>query len=356
MVQTTHAPPTCADEGGFTIIEVMVAMTLFLIVTGAVYGLMRTARFDRSTTNQRVEIAQSARNALNAITRDGINAGYRFPLGGARLPDDKLAALFGGAGDAGTEQDVLSAVISGDNVNANNLVRADGTTGRTDQVTFVFRDPGFNGDDGLPIVSIVNAGSQVNLTASSSIGGVTLQSLYIISGSSSGNSFNAIGAATNAQTTGSTPNIIFADSDFLNVNEPGAVSSSSPSPIAQVPVPASLSRIAFVTYRVLDDGTMVRTDYGVDDSAEGGTPDGRRDVPVAFGVENLQISYVLENGTRSDAPANMNSVRQIIVTITAQSPETDSRMREASGTRPYRHRVTLSTTINTRNLAYEVRD
>lgn len=355
MTHTTHTTPA-RDESGFTLIEVMVAMTLFLVVTSAVYGLMRTAHFDRSTTNQRVEIMQSARNALNSVTRDGINAGYRFPLGGARLPDDKLAAIFGVTGDADTEQDVLSAVISGDNLNPNTLVRADGTTGTTDQVTFVFRDPGFNGDDGLQVSSIVSSGSQVNITAGSSISGVTLHSLYIISGSNNGNSFSAIGAATNAQVTGNTPNIIFANSDLLNINEPGAANSSSPSPIALVPTPANLSRIAFVTYKVLADGTMVRTDYGVDDSAEGGTPDGKRDVPIAFGVENMQISYVLEDSSRTDAPANMNNVRQIIVTITAQSPETDSRMREGNSTRLYRHRVTLSTTINTRNLAYEHRD
>lgn len=353
MTHTTHAT-TSHDQRGFTLIEVMVAMVLFLIVTSAVYGLMRTAHFDRSTTNQRVEIMQSARNALNSVTRDGINAGYRFPLGGASLPDDKLATIFGGAGDAGTEQDVLSAVISGDNINANNLVRADGTTGTTDQVTFVFRDPGFNGDDGLQVSSIVSSGAQVELGTGNNNSGVTLESLYIISGSNTqGNSFSAVGIATSLP---SSDKINFANSDLLNINEPGAASSSSPSPLTTVPTPASLSRIAFVTYKVLADGTMVRTDYGVDDSADGGTPDGKRDVPIAFGVEDMQISYVLENNSRTDAPANMNDVRQIIVTVTAQSPETDSRMREGTSTRLYRHRVTLSTTINTRNLAYERRD
>lgn len=137
----------------------------------------------------------------------------------------------------------------------------------------------------------------------------------------------------------------------VNINRSGAASI-----IKTVPVPATLSRIKLVTYRVLADGTLVRAYYG---GSEGGA--GSTDQALAYNVVDMQITYIMKDGsetpnpargvdnlpgTDDDVPANLQNVAQVRVTIMVRSPEADRR----TG-RPFF--VTLSSTFNTRNLGYD---
>jgi len=90
-------------EAGFTIIEMMVGIVVFTIVMGSIYGLLMVARGGRLNTNQRSEILQNARIAINTMSRDAINAGVGYPNLGATIPDNRLATIMGGTADTDTD-------------------------------------------------------------------------------------------------------------------------------------------------------------------------------------------------------------------------------------------------------------
>jgi prepilin-type N-terminal cleavage/methylation domain-containing protein len=131
-----------AGQSGFTLIELAVSVVVFAIVMGAAYGLIHVARSGRINTNQRSEILQNLRIALNTIGRDAINAGVGYPNLGAVLPDDSLSTVFGVAPDTNPDADLLTPVYAIDNINSIN------GTG-TDHITFVFIDDTFNGGQSL---------------------------------------------------------------------------------------------------------------------------------------------------------------------------------------------------------------
>ncbi|MBC7912124.1 MAG: PilW family protein, partial [Pyrinomonadaceae bacterium] len=150
-----------------------------------------------------------------------------------------------------------------------------------------------------------------------------------------------------ANTTART--IQFVSTDLLGMNKTGAQNI-----IRNVTPLATLSRVKLATYRVLNDGTLVRTEYG------NFTPGGKQDMPLAYNVEDMQIKYVLTDGTLLDDPAagvdgifgngddtpdNMENVRQVRITVTVRSPE-----RDKNGNY---HKVTLASTFNTRNIGYD---
>jgi hypothetical protein len=89
-----------------------VGIVVFTIVMGSIYGLMMVARGGRINTNQRSEIMQNARIAINAMSRDAINAGVGYPYDGANLPDNRVQTLLGTPADADPDVDVLTQVYA----------------------------------------------------------------------------------------------------------------------------------------------------------------------------------------------------------------------------------------------------
>jgi hypothetical protein len=69
------------------------------------------------------------------------------------------------------------------------------------------------------------------------------------------------------------------------------------------------------------------------------------DMPLAQGVRDLQIQYVMADGTVVDSPAAPAGVRQVRFTVTVDSPEPD----------PHTGEPTTLTLSSTRNLGYEER-
>ncbi len=78
MRQTTQ---TTNREAGFSIMELMVAMCVMMIITGAASSLLVGAFSVRSREDQRTEAIADARRALNIITRELGNSGYQLPRG-----------------------------------------------------------------------------------------------------------------------------------------------------------------------------------------------------------------------------------------------------------------------------------
>src|SRR6185369_10283003 len=334
---SNHPDHLRSPQSGFTVIEMVISIAIFSIVMGSIYGLLHVARGGKINTSQRTEVLQGVRVALNAIGRDSINAGVGYPNLGALLPPNKLT-LVGGTADSDTTLDFLTPVYV-----ANNLNSVNGTM--TDQVTFLYVDDAFNAGASLPISAISDSSgtnSVLTVQAGFNNSSCSLGDIYLITA----NNASAIGMVTSKTGTNT---LNFASTDPLGINSPGAKSA-----IDTLVTPASLLKLTWVTYYVSDEdgngtgtGTLERRVFG---SYNAGTNTliNWVDQPLAFGVENLQIQYVLANGTVVDLPTSsqMADVRQIRATVTVRSPDVYPKTNQ-----PYRSSLTSS--FSTRNLVYE---
>ena len=343
-----------SSRGGFTVVEMMISMAVFIIVMGAIYGLLEVGRNGRLNTNQRWEVLQNVRIALNAVGRDAINAGVDYPNLGAMIPSGKLT-LVGGANDGDGNPDFLTPVFAADGVNPVN-----GTP--TDQVTFLYVDDTFNivapSTTGTSIPANAISDQTVSPTVVTIPAGIigrtippdpfSIGDIYVISGQ------NAVALGMLTAKSGST--LTFASTDPLGLN-----SSLANAALNRVVAPASIQRVRMVTYYVADQdglgngtGTLMRRIYGGFDTAAN-RPLNWADQPLAFGIENMQIQYVLATGLVIDSPAvnQMEDIRQVRVSISVRSPDADPKNRDPITHMPLPFRSTVTSSFSTRNLVYE---
>lgn len=333
-----------ASQQGFTIIEMMISVTVFIIVVGAIYGLLEVGRAGRLNTNQRWEVLQNVRIALNAVGRDAINAGVDYPNLGAMIPSGKLT-IVGGANDGDGNPDFLTPVFAADNVNAVNGVA-------TDQVTFLYIDDSFNSGTSVP-ASAISAPSVTPTTVTIQNGFTNapfnVGDIYLISGQNA----TALGVLTSKSSTNT---LTFENTDPLTLNSSGANAA-----VNRVAPPASISKVAWVTYYVADEdgngtgtGTLMRRVYGGFNQATSSLTNWA-DQPLAFGIENMQIQYVLADSSVIDSPATnqMQDIRQVCITVTVRSPDPDPKNVDPVTRQPRPFRSTVTASFSTRNLVYE---
>jgi type II secretory pathway pseudopilin PulG len=344
------------NESGFSLLEMVVSMVLFLIVTGLIWGAMNVARQSRTTVNQEVELSKTLRVGMNLLGRDTYNAGFGYPLKSVVvLPDNRITSLLGLPADFDTARDTVPPIIAGNNITLNSLNTTPNT--RTDQVTFLFKDSSFNLVGSIPGKE-VSTPLSINAATTNATG---IDEIIPLAGSNSACRVNDIYLVTG--NTGSTlglstalsgaDKVQFANGDILGFNQTG-----NSGPLAGITVPASLQRVLMVTYFVTTDGTLIRRKYA--NAPVAAPPVGFVDEPLIYGVENFQIQYVMDNGTISDNPsagadgvpgnsddevAQLKAVRQIRFTLHVRSTEGD-----AAGA-PYR--TTMTSTFSTKNLGYE---
>lgn len=91
--------------------ELAISMTVFLIATAAIFGALRIASVQKSTTNNRTEQLRSARIAMEYIRRDTLNAGLGYHRSGGNVPDGFGVGLFGFPQDADTDRDWLISTL-----------------------------------------------------------------------------------------------------------------------------------------------------------------------------------------------------------------------------------------------------
>jgi prepilin-type N-terminal cleavage/methylation domain-containing protein len=354
-------------QAGFTLIELLVSLTLFLVVTACIYGLLEVTRSDRTTSTQRVETMQSVRNALNTIGRDALNTGFKYRNLGSFIPDNTQNTIFGLTADTNSTADRMMQILSGNNVNTDSLNPT--ANYKTDQITFIYGDDTFNNgktlqvnwvdcDGEQAVVSWPTPGASPTPTPSIPavndlviITGQNSSALGMVTSTSNGNPVanSYTGCLTYNAPTGTVRTIKFDATDPLGLNQ--AVAANV---IKNVSAPATLSRVKLATYRILSDGTLVRTEYG-------NFTGGKQDMPLAYNVEDMQIKYVLKDGTITDDPAAgpdgvlgngddtptlMTDVRQVQIKIIVWSYEKDRRSGQ-------NFKVTLSSTFNTRNIGYD---
>ena len=313
--------------------------------------------------------------AIQLIGRDALNAGLGFNRNGARVPDGFLNATFSIPADADTNRDLLASIMVGNNIFANNLSSNPAT--RTDTVAFCYRDEDFN-PPAVPIPGVLPTGQVMplkdvtvqggnpaspELIAQTSTGAANAQlyDLYLIENDISQ-------AAIMATRVTGTDRIDAAPGDPIGINQAinGAgtagsilrkcVGTTDTNCMSYV---ANLTRFFMVSYKVKADGTLVRTVYGNNRGAGVGAQ--VQEQPLAYNIEDLQLKYVLDDGTICDNPVAgsdgvlgnaddderaVNRIRQIVVTIKVQSTEPDEQTRKPET-------ITLNATFSTRNMEYD---
>lgn len=336
-----HSPG--AAETGFTLLELIVSIAIFSIVVGAIYAVLEVGRSDTFNTSQRTETMQNARVALNTMNADAINAGVGYWKGGARMPDGTLERLLFLASETDGTQDWLTPVVPGNNVKT---IVDDGANVATDAVTFVYQDNTFNAGHALPVTAINSTSNTVTVSSTTACAQGDLY-VYIIDDGTQ----PALGSLT------AIPNgtqLRFSLGDPLGLNNPG-----SSSTFRVLNPSASLKRITWVTYFVNPDHVLIRRVYGntarivgagVEDNGVGGVVPtnnsgngvGFVEMPLAYGVQDFQVRYVLENGTTVDdigsgidadgntipPSANRQNIRQVQVSLRLRSPKNDPKTNE----------------------------
>lgn len=355
----------CAKKSqkGFTLLEMIVAITIFLIVTGAVYGLLQIGRIDRNRSSRRSDMLKNARTAIHLIGRDVLNAGMSFHQRGAIVPDNFLSTRLGVPLDADTKRDILTSVIAGNNLFANNL-NADPTV-RTDLISFSYRDMPFNGGDTVSLSNVAAASGAANTARLTTVTNVNTAAndydLYLIESDSSQ-------IAVMVTDVSASRKLDIAPTDPLSLNQAfngtGSGSSLLKKCTATVTTDcttylASAKRFSWVAYKVKEDGTLVRLIFG---NNTGRPSDEQiREQPLAYNVQNLQFKYLLSDGrvtekpsagidgivgTIDDKPEDFNLIRQISIILQVQSTEIDEQTRKPAI-------ITLNATFAVRNMEYD---
>ncbi len=378
--------PRDAGTQGFTLVELVVSLVLFLIVTGTIYGLLEVGRIDRNRSSRRSDILKNARIAIHLIGRDALNAGLGYHRRGAVAPDGFLNTRFGIAADADTDRDMITSIMVGDEVFPNIL--SGNPADRTDTVVFASRDLDFNPGPAAP--GITPIGEVIELSDVSFPGGspgtprlkaktatgaaaARVYDLYLVESETSQ-------AAIMATAVNGSDTIDAEPGDPLGLNQPlngvgsaGSVLRKCNPPTADVPPvvdencttyiaglnSATIKRFFLVSYSVTNDGTLIRTVFG--NNRTGGNGGQMTVQPLAYNVQDLQFQYVLEDGTVTDNPVAgpdgnlgtadddqdaVNRIRQLTVTVRVQSTESDEQTR-----RP--EIITLNATFSTRNMDYD---
>ncbi len=366
-----------AAQAGFTLLEMLVAMIVFLIVTGSIYGLLQVGRIDRNRASRRTDMLKNARAAIHLMGRDALNAGLSYHKQGASVPDNFLSNRFSVPLDADNERDSETSIIVGNDIFTNDLLGD--PNAKTDTVTFAWRDLDFNKPLPAPAAGAPDNRSGKTVTLNSVSGGsansarvtsataggliaANVYDLYMVQAGSS----RVLVMAT-AKPDNST--LEFAPGDPLGINQSYNGTGKNRSLLKPCTVNGeedcttyngnfALKRVFMVNYKVKIDGTLVRQEYG---NNVGRPADEQiREQPLAYNIKDLQIRYLLTDGrvtdnpaagvdgvlgTADDQPLDANLITQMMITIKVAASEADEQTGQPEV-------ITLNATFSTRNLQY----
>ncbi len=343
-VRNRNCVPVSNGEKGFSLLELIVAMVIFLIVTGAIWGVLRVAQQSRTVTNQKVQLTKAMRIGLNLLGRDTLNAGFGYPLPSSSVvmvPEGSILALLGVQPDPNPTYDEVPPILPGNNLWPNTFNPNPGVM--TDQVTFLFKDTTFNPTP-ISAPEDEKVSQPLSIGAAETVAGI--DEIVPVSGSNlvcrvndiyliTGNTGAALGLATGLS---GLDRVQFANFDILGLNQTGD------GPLTKITTPASMQRVLMVTYFVTSDGVLTRREHANVPPAVPAVP--WVDEPLVYGVEDFQIEYVLNDGTVSANPsAALSAIRQVRYTISVRGTQTDA------GNQPFQE--TMTSTFSTRNLGYD---
>jgi prepilin-type N-terminal cleavage/methylation domain-containing protein len=343
------------SESGFTVVEMLIAMTIFLIVLSSVYGVLRIGNITRNSINSRTETIKNARLSLNAIGRDAVNAGLGFTRVGGIVPDDFAHTRLNIPSDSNDERDLLTGIIAGNNINESDLSP---TGTKNDVIAFAFRDLYFNSGNSIIVTDSSESSNSIVLTTNANgCQNCKPFDLYLVE---SGDGKQAVVMATAIPNSSS---MVLGRDDPLDLNQKANGNVDERSILHKCATGETIScfnynpqatakKIYWMSYSVDVDGTLVRTTYG---NNTGGTAAQQiQKQPLAYGIQNFQVRYLMQDGTISDDPSagntnqsNLNNIVQIEITTTVKTENNDNGITRTE-------LINISSTSSTRNLKYDI--
>lgn len=359
------------SQAGFSLLEMLVGISIFIIVTGSMYGLLELGRSDRNRTSRRGDTQKNARIAMYLIGRDVMNAGLGYHKSGALVPDDFLTARLGVPVEVGTGRDTLTSVSCGNDVFTNKYLPSNQ---KTDAIAFIYRDLDFNSGKPVIVTDEVGSGTTTPVvlqTNATDLASLNKNDLFLAETKTS----QIVGLVTSKDTTNNRINVDSGDN--LGLNQARNLKSGSTYIGSLLRKCASgtdtncttytgvsgggitLKKIEMVSYQVSNDGTLLRTVYG--NNKDGTATDQIQQRAIAYGVKDFQITYQMIDGTIVDDPVvgadgirgtaddtqtNMNNVRYVSIILTVSSTEVD----EKSGIPEL---IILKSNYSLRNMSYD---
>jgi len=306
------------DDSGFTLLELLIAMVLTLMVSGAIYGLIDGGQVAFRREPDMTDRQQNIRMAMDMIMRDVSNAGFGQPPSGSSVAMPPFMQVFtqGLTDDNGTHDSDSGAPL-----------RPDSTTTHADELELMVSPD----EPDNEAVCGYNSGSAsnirtVNNTTRVQSGGIAL--VIMADGtwtirqvvSTFGNN-GGPGTCTNGDP--------HADLSFRsgnngdntsNVNVPGGLCQPAAGGIGTAHSgcdPRMISSANLVTYRIRTDPDGVPVLQRRSTATLNGADFATTFTTVARGIEDMQVSYAqasdpktfrsdFASGTRTGAPAVVN--------------------------------------------------
>lgn len=353
-----------AFDSGFTLIEMMISLTITSIVMAAAFTVFIQAKKLNDVAAETIAVNRDQSNALDLIERDLIQVGQG-------LPSSKVISIPNGTGvtikrpgpgnlSLATMTDwpaVLPGPALGSSVNS-------GPT--TDLITMMYADTLFvNAAGDQPTATVAADCASMTVTAAVTLEVGDIIWFYV-------NSTNAdatqvvTGVSVNAGTGVQTAQ--FATGDVFGFNNrtatAGTIKQAQPNPSTPATFPAQVTRLRMVSYYVDGTRTPATLVRCLNTQCVGSSPTAGQ--VVAFGVENLQFSYDLVNNstdltnikmTAADqagtgvSPAcnptacSTNQIRKVNIVVTMRSRHRLSQIKD------FVHR-TLNTQVSLRNMSF----
>jgi len=364
---------TKKSSRGFTLVELLIGLTIGLGVLAAATYLFSKAMDATFLISQRAEMQQNGRAAMNMISRDISLAGAGLPMGGIQLPTGGVNSIYGcdqvrcyvpgSASPSGVAypNNHLYGLIPGPGFGT--PVSAGGNP--THIVTMAYVDVTFPLNQ-YAITAFSPGGTSITLAPPNPMPnppvaplndpatGIKVGDLIMLS--------NSTGAAVGEATSVSATTISFSDLDPLQINQSAAASGNINALILNLPPGTTTiaSRIFVITY-FIDipkgaDGVL----YTLDDGAPRlmRQVNGQPPVPVAENIADLQFSYDIYDDTLGAGASNLpdagmsagkspNQIRKVnILSMASRSP--------IRGTKGFQG-MDLATSVSARNMSFRDR-
>jgi prepilin-type N-terminal cleavage/methylation domain-containing protein len=341
-----HPKPTTSNQAGFSLIEMIIAISVMVIITGGVMSLMKSSMMVATASYEMTDAQENLRTAQEFVNRDLMNSGDGLKsMTVIRLPKtfietylalnpivDPIDTSPGGAVNNMPAGIINFGILTSDNnVTPGTVVTkavpavtvrtlADGTG--TDRQTILEIDRQFTEIPINPGVansgSINAAGTLATLPAGTTMSQFQVGEIYFFS-STVGGTFATVTAVDTANRQLGFA-VGGADTDYaLNRATDNNLQAISNSGV----LPVSLQRMQIIHYYVNSNSLLVRRVFGV----QGAT---FRDSIIAEHVLNVQFKYSLETtdaaGNVLQPTANLANkaqrlgVRQVEVTISVETP------------------------------------
>lgn len=363
---------------GFTLLEMMIALSLGVLVIGSAVQLFSKAMDLTFLVSQRAEMQQNGRASVGLLAKDISLAGAGLPTGGVALPSGTVRAPIYGCDQATCYVSGISpAGIAYPNTQLYGVIPGNSfgipmTAGgaNTDVITVVYTDPSSPLSLGYTVTNFGPNGTSITVAPPSPMPtppipllldpavGIKVGDLIMIT-------YN--GNTAVAEATGIVGNIIsFSDLDRLNMNQssaPGGNMKAICNPCGAIPVgtpPPVAIRLLAITYYLDIPAGPDGLRYTADDLPPRlmRQINGQTAVPVADGIGDLQFSYDIFDDSAGTDTSNLadaglsigkspNQIRKVnIVSMTTRSA--------MHGQRGYQG-LDLATSVSVRNMSFRDR-